>query len=174
MYTLPWYATSHLSLHNLPTYSHSLTNHSSLCSFFCLSSFCLTFFIPRFNQAWLMIIPLHLPHACIHAMQLLSDFLISLLTSISVFKRCLSFSLPYHLLSYSHCILLLLHHVFWTFGFWWMDCFVAYLFVSVYHLRFVDLFLSSERASESFYLFFISIPQFRKIKKQSKASVGLV
>ena len=41
-----------------------------------------------------------------------------------------------------------------------MDCFIAYLSVSVYHLRFVDLFLSSERASESFYLFFISIPQF--------------
>ena len=50
-----------------------------------------------------------------------------------------------------------------------MDCFIAYLSVSVYHLRFVDLFLSSERASESFYLFFISIPQFKKKKKKKKA-----
>ena len=51
-----------------------------------------------------------------------------------------------------------------------MDCFIAYLSVSVYHLRFVDLFLSSERASESFYLFFISIPQFKKKKKKAKQS----
>ena len=50
-----------------------------------------------------------------------------------------------------------------------MDCFIAYLSVSVYHLRFVDLFLSSERASESFYLFFISIHLNSSIQKNKKA-----
>ena len=55
-----------------------------------------------------MIIPLHLLHECMYAnmqMQPLSVFLVSLLISIFVFKRCLSFPYLVFLFSFVSCFL---------------------------------------------------------------------
>lgn len=72
-----------------------------------------------------MIILLHLLHACIYAMQLLSDFLIPLLISF--------FSVVFLFFPLSHILICIL-------GFCIMflvDYFIAYLSISVYHLCFV-------------------------------------